>query len=473
MKTVIRINICLLGLAIVLAPGATLAAAQCASFAIVPTPNPGSDGNSLVAVAAVGDGTAWAAGTQSDGGSTALILHFDGSQWNEVPLPSEADGIFFTTACNTPEGDVWMIGTRPHTVYQVEVFCLRGRNGAIERTDSFLNGGGPISISATAADDVWAVSVGLWPVDQGGYVQHFDGSDWSIMQLPAEFSYRNDPQAIYAAGPDDVWIAGLGGNSRAEYRGYLQHWDGSSWELVSTPFDGQELVFFESIDGSSGNGIWVAGHLNYSEDLLMHYDGSSWTHHPGTPVDEPLKQVVVAAPDNSWASPYSLMPGSPFFYWDGSSWSPDSAPEVPGAVTVNWRALSQAGQCEVWAVGSYNDGGNTHTLAARLDAGGNSTSDAGEGGPRAATLLGNHPNPFNPSTVISFELASRQNTVVGVYSVDGRLVRTLSAGVRDAGVHRVNWDGRDASGRQVASGTYLYMIRHGEGTLSGKMVMTK
>ncbi|MCP4573494.1 MAG: hypothetical protein GY838_14145 [bacterium] len=72
----------------------------------------------------------------------------------------------------------------------------------------------------------------------------------------------------------------------------------------------------------------------------------------------------------------------------------------------------------------------------------------------------NHPNPFNPQTQIAFEL-ERDGTAVRLDIVDlrGHRVRTLVDGPQSAGRHVVLWDGRNASGRQVASGTYLYRLR--------------
>ena len=93
--------------------------------------------------------------------------------------------------------------------------------------------------------------------------------------------------------------------------------------------------------------------------------------------------------------------------------------------------------------------------------------------PRATSLLGNHPNPFNPSTVISFALAADQEIDLKIYSSRGRLVRSLLSGPQTAGVHHVVWDGRDADGRAVASGAYLYRLQHAAGSMSGKMVLTK
>jgi hypothetical protein len=257
-----------------------------------------------------------------------------------------------------------------------------------------------------------------------------------------------------------VWVAGIGGDSRARWEGYVQHWDGASWETVSTPFDGQNLTFFESIDGSGPDDIWISGHINYSEDLLMHWDGSSWSQYPGLADPEPLKDVVVPGANIAWATPYSLDPGSPFFYFDGEGWVVGAEPVVPGAVTVNWRGLSQGGACDVWAVGSYHEGNTHHTLAARLVEG-QMVAGVSDATPGAVALLGGRPNPFNPSTSISFSLPSRQAVNLRIVTVRGGLVRQLLADVRDAGEHQVVWDGRDDQGRLMGSGVYLAVVEAG------------
>jgi len=73
------------------------------------------------------------------------------------------------------------------------------------------------------------------------------------------------------------------------------------------------------------------------------------------------------------------------------------------------------------------------------------------------------PNPFNPSTTIAFTLATSEHATLAVYTVDGRLVRTLLDGSLPAGPHSAVWDGAGADGRPVASGTYLYRLRTGSG----------
>jgi flagellar hook assembly protein FlgD len=73
-------------------------------------------------------------------------------------------------------------------------------------------------------------------------------------------------------------------------------------------------------------------------------------------------------------------------------------------------------------------------------------------------LRQNQPNPFNPSTRIQFTLAQDDHVQLQVLDLAGRRVRTLLLEPRSAGLHEVVWDGRDALGRRVASGVYLYRI---------------
>ena len=93
--------------------------------------------------------------------------------------------------------------------------------------------------------------------------------------------------------------------------------------------------------------------------------------------------------------------------------------------------------------------------------------------PAATTLLGNHPNPFNPQTTISFTLPGDEDVSLRVYSARGALVRSLLQGHQPAGVHHVVWDGRDNRGGMVASGVYFYRLQAAAGNFTGKMVLAK
>ena len=77
---------------------------------------------------------------------------------------------------------------------------------------------------------------------------------------------------------------------------------------------------------------------------------------------------------------------------------------------------------------------------------------------KALRLFQNKPNPFTPVTRIGFELAQAGRVELGIYSVDGRLIRTLIEEEREAGSHEVTWDGRDAEGKKVTAGVYFYQL---------------
>jgi hypothetical protein len=83
------------------------------------------------------------------------------------------------------------------------------------------------------------------------------------------------------------------------------------------------------------------------------------------------------------------------------------------------------------------------------------------------------PNPFNPVTTIRYTVDDAGYVELYVYDVSGALVRTLVRGVVPAGDSEVVWRGRDDSGRQVASGVYLYQLRSRNFVESKKMVLLK
>jgi hypothetical protein len=88
--------------------------------------------------------------------------------------------------------------------------------------------------------------------------------------------------------------------------------------------------------------------------------------------------------------------------------------------------------------------------------------------PISFTLHQNNPNPFNPSTVISYDLPVAAQVRLAVYDLTGRLVATLVEGRRPAGRHQAAFDGSN-----LASGIYLYKLTAGDFTGSGKMVLLK
>ena len=93
--------------------------------------------------------------------------------------------------------------------------------------------------------------------------------------------------------------------------------------------------------------------------------------------------------------------------------------------------------------------------------------------PQVFVLQPNFPNPFNPSTTIRYQLPVGSEVSLEIYDVLGQKVRTLVSGKQAAGFHRMVWDSRDDSGRQVAAGAYLYRLRAGDFTQVRKLMLLK
>lgn len=88
--------------------------------------------------------------------------------------------------------------------------------------------------------------------------------------------------------------------------------------------------------------------------------------------------------------------------------------------------------------------------------------------PNDNELRGNFPNPFNPSTNISFYLENSGHVNVVIYDILGNKVRTLVHDNKPSGRHTVLWDGSNDQGLKVSSGMYIYVLQ-----MNGQIVSTK
>jgi hypothetical protein len=88
-------------------------------------------------------------------------------------------------------------------------------------------------------------------------------------------------------------------------------------------------------------------------------------------------------------------------------------------------------------------------------------------------LYQNVPNPFNPSTRISYDLPARSPVMLRVYDVDGRLVRKMVDAVQGPGAFSADWNGQNDQGHPVASGVYFYRLDAGPRVETRKMVFLK
>lgn len=89
------------------------------------------------------------------------------------------------------------------------------------------------------------------------------------------------------------------------------------------------------------------------------------------------------------------------------------------------------------------------------------------------TLLTAYPNPFNPSTTITYGLEKDSYVTVDIYDISGKLIATIQKKYQIQGWHSIAWNGTDDSGNKVGGGVYFYQVQARDFRQTRKMVLLK
>ncbi len=154
--------------------------------------------------------------------------------------------------------------------------------------------------------------------------------------------------------------------------------------------------------------------------------------------------------------------------WSGDvDWSEESFDVEPGIHTFSWKyqkdqAVIGGADC-AWIDYIIFPPANLNTSAQNHDL------------PVTTKLLGNYPNPFNPSTTIMFQLniENAKNTELAIYNLKGQKVKTLPVTPSPSHTVSVIWNGADDNGRPVSSGVYFYRLKSGDFVQTRRMLLLK
>ena len=158
--------------------------------------------------------------------------------------------------------------------------------------------------------------------------------------------------------------------------------------------------------------------------------------------------------DKGTILPVSAMPGDGyrFLRWSANVINPDN----PGTnVMVN-------DNMNVTAYFAWD------TTATGIDEFINHSQNRGQG-----LLLSNHPNPFNLSTTIKYNIPKMTHVTLEIYNIAGKKVTALRNGIEEAGYQSVIWNGRDNEGRLVSGGLYICRLRAGTHRKTIRMLLMK
>lgn len=335
---------------------------NCGAWSVVPSANPS---NTLLiglySVAAISTKDAWAVGSHENnqGQTYSLIEHWNGTSWRIASSP-QLNGTLLSVAATTTN-DVWAVGysSKPGAD-NVLIEHWDGTNWSIissptpaQSTISSLS-----AVAIVATDNVWAVG-GYYSKDMGqmNLIEHWNGTNWSIVSSPnASSSDYNALSSISVLSASNIWaVGGYVGVGKHPQRTLIEHWNGTSWSIVSSPNASGRTDWLEGVLAVSTNDVWAVGGAIMSNNstltLIEHWNGSKWSVVPssnyGSAPYNGLSGIASISTDDVWT--VGQVNGFPALTenWNGTSWSIVSNPASGALVGVTHIP----GTNDLWAVG--------------------------------------------------------------------------------------------------------------------------
>jgi hypothetical protein len=298
--------------------------------------------DSSVAVLSAND--VWTAGTYQDeqspvpavsSGYLSTLEHWDGSRWTQFSSPNFSNGTGLSAAGFTglsfdSPSDGWAVG------YHLPSASLDAGAPLVTHWDGHAWTASPVLDPprlATSGGVTWA--------------------DWAL------------PDAVAAISPDDVWLAGwfeTSSGSLAPDGSFLEHWDGSAWSVVSFP--ARKTIHLTSLDALSADDVWAVGNTT-NGPLALHWDGSTWTRSAfaGPRSLLTFTSVSGSAPDDLWAvgeryigTPGGIPENVPYTeHWNGTAWA--AVPVTHGGSVAGpatgFNSVTTISPTDAWAVGQW------------------------------------------------------------------------------------------------------------------------
>ena len=229
--------------------------------------------------------------------------------------------------------------------------------------------GALVGVSADAPNDVWAVGTYGTNTSFSALIEHWDGSSWSLVQGLAA---NQDPMAVYAASPTDVWVtsAGIGGQD-----GSVEQWNGSSWitNAPSLPI-ADDQIEYTSISAIPGQ-VWVGGlyvdSTSNEHGVAAYLDSSGWhvTPDPGIRPSTDQNDVSVidaVAVNDVWITGTTDVGAtSPVLVaqWNGATWTKANLPVPTGILLMRPTGMASGFEGLHITGNEYDDDSNGTAFA--------------------------------------------------------------------------------------------------------------
>ncbi len=262
-----------------------------------------------------------------------------GPEWSETPVkPPGGDGLL-AAAASSP-ADAWVGGA-----------FMQHWDGSTWSVTPSVDVGYHLVYGLTSVDDgdAWAVGEKFWFVNRtSALILHWDGTSWRQPRSPGRLG-SSGLVGVDASTGDDVWAVGYSrGGTLSE------HWDGATWSVVPTPRKGVAGSVLSSVSTLASDDAWAVGSWflrpSVPRPLIIHWDGNTWQRVRPPAAIGRLTSVAAIASDDVWAVG-DLGNQNRIIHWDGIAWSVVPTPD-PGSFD-ELDSVAGLGPDQAWAVGSF------------------------------------------------------------------------------------------------------------------------
>ena len=187
-------------------------------------------------------------------------------------------------------------------------------------------------------------------------IQHWNGTSWNIVSSPNVPGFSNVLQAISVVSANDIWAVGYSQDTNFNNFTLTLHWNGATWSIVPSPSVNDDILF--GVDAIASNDVWAVGRSQQeARTLTLHWNGSAWSVVPSpndSTEDNILFGVAGVASNDVWAVGEACCEKTLAIHWNGASWSlvptPVFDPNATNQVLIDIVALSSN---NIWTAGQY------------------------------------------------------------------------------------------------------------------------
>ncbi len=217
-------------------------------------------------------------------------------------------------------------------------------------------------ITAVSTTDIWAV--GQFSNASGVFqtlIEHWNGHTWRVVSSPNASTHNNFLNGVTAVSTSDIWAVGdFLPAANVPEQTLILHWNGHTWSVVSSPNVGSGFNVLFAAAAVSANDVWAVGEFFSTstasvQTLIEQWNGSSWSvvSSPGTGM---LRGVAIVSATDIWSVGSVITSGveqTVIEQWNGTSWSVVSSPNPSASINILDGAAADPSSGQAWAVGAF------------------------------------------------------------------------------------------------------------------------